>query len=222
MACPSTVQKDSASLSTEAPLAAENQGTSEDDDVLVLPSRHKKRQLVSNNQEEWKRRNTKRVRTSNKNNAIADTAHEDEDSDDMMPDDNIQSTPSFNGGRVLLAIENNSTSSNYKDNYLLEDLHLQQSKLEKRFLQPLLVAIQRQSNILKDVVDKQSKIIRGLRRRHVSHRFTISSRNPFRVSQIFIESAGSESHDLVEPHAFKTEMVCSASLGSQKPSLLSV
>ena len=55
----------------------------------------------------------------------------------------------------------------------LDDLHLQHNKRERRFLQPLLVAIQRQSEILKDVVDKQKKIIRGLRRRHVSDQVSL-------------------------------------------------
>ena len=37
----------------------------------------------------------------------------------------------------------------------LDDLHLQHNKRERRFLQPLSVATQQQSDSLKEVVDKQ-------------------------------------------------------------------
>ena len=77
-------------------------------------------------------------------------------------------TSSFNGGRIL---SNNGKISNVftrTDNNLLEDLHFQQEKLESTYLQPLVMAIQCQSEIMKEVVERQKKIIRDLHRRGVS------------------------------------------------------
>ena len=85
-----------------------------------------------------------------------------------MADGDNAAKPTFNGRHVLLVKEKRSTIFDRSDNYLLEDLYLQHSKSERRFLQPLLVAVQRQSEILKEVVEKQKKVIRGLRRRQVS------------------------------------------------------
>lgn len=97
---------------------------------------------------------------------IRDEAEKSED--EIIVETSLTTTPSFQGRRILSNKEKTSSSLPTVTNKLLQDLQLQQIKLEKRFLQPLLNVLQRQSEILKDVVDKQAKIIRGLRRRNVS------------------------------------------------------
>ena len=161
MNCSSTVQVDAVSFPTDSRISV-NTATAEDEDISISSPPSRKRQLDPKDSDEVKRRKTRPVRSSNAN---ANADYESEDSDDEIVDDNIPATPSSN--------EKTSIISSRRNNYLLGDLHLQHSRLERRFLQPLLVAIQRQSEILKDVVDKQKKIIRCLRRRHVSDQISL-------------------------------------------------
>jgi hypothetical protein len=163
----SPVRVDADSFPTESRISV-NTATAGAEEISISYPRHGKRQLDPNDSNQLKKRKTQSVRSTSTTNANADADYQSEDSDDEAFADDIPTTPSFNGRRILPPTAKTSTISNRSDNYLLEDLHLQHSKLERRFLQPLLVAIQRQSEILKDLVDEQKKIIRGLRRRHVS------------------------------------------------------
>jgi hypothetical protein len=140
----------------------------DDEDIAISSSPPRKRRLDSKESEEAQKTKARPVRSSNTLRANANAHHGSDESGEDMDDVDSPATPSFNGRRVLSTTGKTSTTSSRKDNYLLEDLHLQHSKLESRFLKPLLVATQRQSEILKQVVEKQKKIIRGLRRRHAS------------------------------------------------------
>ena len=127
----------------------------------------------------WKRRYFDLVFVSSKTTVASEWSTTSQE----MADGENPVTPTFNGRHVFSVEEKRSTISNRSDNYLLEDLHLQHSKSERRFLQPLLVAMQRQSEILKEVVEKQKKIIRGLWRRLVSDQIGVVLKNlnfPFR------------------------------------------
>lgn len=165
MNCSSAAQVNTASFLTDSRISV-NTTTVEDVEISISSPPTRKRQLDRKDSDEVKKRKARPLTSFNTTNGDAD--YGSEDSGNEMVEDGIPVTPSFNGRRVLSTKQKTSTTSNRSDNYLLEDLHLQHSKLEKRFLQPLLVTIQRQSEILKEVVDKQKKIIRGLRRRHVS------------------------------------------------------
>ena len=96
--------------------------------------------------------------------------HSSSDSEDDLTLDENRIAPSFNGRRIAPNNEKNSNSSIRTDKDLLHELYFQQSKLESRYLQPLNFSIQRQSKLLKEVLEGQKKIIRGLRRRAVSNR----------------------------------------------------
>lgn len=125
----------------------------------------RKRQSNQNNSRDGRKRsrdgNTSTLRT------FDDESNSDSE-DDSAPDENL-TAPSFNGRRIAPNNEKNSNTAIRIEKNLLQDLHLHQSKVESRYLQPLNFSIQRQHELLKEVLEGQKKIIRGLRRRAVSN-----------------------------------------------------
>jgi hypothetical protein len=112
----------------------------------------------------------KKIRSLNTSSSRKHNDENSDGSDDLGVDlagDRNRTAPSFDGRRISRT-ENTPSLSSLHENHLLEELHFQQTKLESRYLQPLILASQRQSEILREVVEKQQKIIRGLRRRSVS------------------------------------------------------
>jgi len=93
--------------------------------------------------------------------------HDETDDSDEERTRKRVAAPSFTGHRVLTTHDKDANSTIRTSHQLFDDFQFQQNKLEKRFLQPLLVSIKRQSETLKEIIITQTKIIRGLRRRHI-------------------------------------------------------
>lgn len=102
----------------------------------------------------------------------------DEESDESDGETTTETAiPTLLTSRNISSVqEKNLIMENRTNQQLFDDLLVHQNKLEKRFLQPLMVSIKRQSETLNEVIETQKKVIRALRRRKVNIRMSNTSK----------------------------------------------
>lgn len=140
----------------------------QENDILIVDSTLRKRSMdivdESNGSKKKKNRQLEDVNLKRDRFGHPD---ETDDSDEERTRKRV-AAPSFTGHRVLTTHGKDANSTIRTNHQLFVDFQFQQNKLEKRFFQPLLVSIKRQSEALKEIIITQTKIIRRLRRRQVS------------------------------------------------------